>query len=107
MVYISNGRLSIHNKFGIALFFHYRFFLIVFVLYLSYKFFYDDGYGKESLILNMNGEAYEQAMHTVAAQCPLEKVSDPDDIAAAVLSLVNGSPMVTGTPVSPPMRIGS
>jgi hypothetical protein len=26
----------------------------------SYKFFYDDGYGKESLILNMNGEAYEQ-----------------------------------------------
>ena len=27
----------------------------------SYKFFYDDGYGKESLILNMNGEAYEQA----------------------------------------------
>ncbi|EKW0743132.1 MULTISPECIES: DEAD/DEAH box helicase family protein [Citrobacter freundii complex] len=27
----------------------------------SYKYFYDDGYGKESLILNMNGEAYEQA----------------------------------------------
>ncbi|WP_250528637.1 DEAD/DEAH box helicase family protein [Caballeronia sp. ATUFL_F1_KS4A] len=27
----------------------------------SYKFFYDDGYGKESLILNMNGAAYEQA----------------------------------------------
>ena len=27
----------------------------------SYKFFYDDGYGKESLILNMNGDAYEQA----------------------------------------------
>ena len=27
----------------------------------SYKFFYEDGYGKESLILNMNGEAYEQA----------------------------------------------
>ena len=26
----------------------------------SYKFFYDDGYGKESLILNMNGDAYEQ-----------------------------------------------
>ncbi|MBN6345332.1 type III restriction endonuclease subunit R, partial [Escherichia coli] len=25
----------------------------------SYKYFYDDGYGKESLILNMNGEAYE------------------------------------------------
>lgn len=27
----------------------------------SYKFFYEDGYGKDSLILNMNGEAYEQA----------------------------------------------
>ncbi|TSK06617.1 MAG: type III restriction endonuclease subunit R [Geobacter sp.] len=27
----------------------------------SYKFFYGDGYGKESLILNMNGEAYEHA----------------------------------------------
>ncbi|AOS96144.1 Type III restriction enzyme, res subunit [Microbulbifer aggregans] len=27
----------------------------------SYKFFYEDGYGKESLILNMDGEAYEQA----------------------------------------------
>ena len=26
----------------------------------SYKFFYDDGYGKESLILNMSGDAYEQ-----------------------------------------------
>jgi hypothetical protein len=27
----------------------------------SYKFFYEDGYGKESLILNMNGQAYGQA----------------------------------------------
>lgn len=27
----------------------------------SYKFFYEDRYGKESLILNMNGDAYEQA----------------------------------------------
>lgn len=27
----------------------------------SYKFFYEDGYGKESLILNMDGKAYEQA----------------------------------------------
>jgi len=26
----------------------------------SYKFFYEDGYGKESLILNMNGDAYAQ-----------------------------------------------
>jgi 3-oxoacyl-[acyl-carrier protein] reductase len=42
------------------------------------------------------GDAYEQAMHTIAGQCPLGKVSDPDDIAAAVLSLANGSTMVTG-----------
>ncbi len=42
------------------------------------------------------GDAYQQAMQTVAGQCPLEKVSQPDDIAAAILSLVNGSPMVTG-----------
>ena len=27
----------------------------------SYKYFYEDGYGKESLILNMSGEAYEQS----------------------------------------------
>ena len=27
----------------------------------SYKFFYEDGYGKESLILNMNSDAYAQA----------------------------------------------
>ena len=27
----------------------------------SYKYFYEDGYGKESLILNMSGDAYEQA----------------------------------------------
>lgn len=27
----------------------------------SYKFFYEDGYGKESLILNMDGKAYEQS----------------------------------------------
>jgi hypothetical protein len=27
----------------------------------SYKFFYEDGYGKESFILNMSGEAYKQA----------------------------------------------
>ncbi len=26
----------------------------------SYKYFYEDGYGKESLILNMSGDAYEQ-----------------------------------------------
>lgn len=27
----------------------------------SYKFFYEDGYGKDSLILNMSGDAYEEA----------------------------------------------
>lgn len=42
------------------------------------------------------GNAYEKAMTTVAGQSPLEKVSEPDDIAAAIMSLVNGSAMVTG-----------
>jgi 3-oxoacyl-[acyl-carrier protein] reductase len=42
------------------------------------------------------GAAYEGAKKTVAQQCPLEKVSDPSDIAAAIMSLVTGSPMVTG-----------
>lgn len=39
---------------------------------------------------------YEKAMTTIASQSPLERVSDPDDIAAAVMSLANGSTMVTG-----------
>jgi 3-oxoacyl-[acyl-carrier protein] reductase len=42
------------------------------------------------------GNAYEKAKATIAGQCPLEKVSEPDDIAAAIMSLVNGSSMVTG-----------
>jgi 3-oxoacyl-[acyl-carrier protein] reductase len=42
------------------------------------------------------GDAYEKAKATVAGTCPLERVSEPDDIAAAIMSLVNGSAMVTG-----------
>ena len=42
------------------------------------------------------GEDYETAKQAVAAMCPLERVSDPDDIARAIMSLVTGSPMVTG-----------
>jgi len=42
------------------------------------------------------GDAYEGAKQTVAAMCPLERVSDPEDIAQAVMSLVTGSSMVTG-----------
>lgn len=42
------------------------------------------------------GNAYEKAKATVAGTCPLERVSEPDDIAAAIMSLVNGSAMVTG-----------
>ena len=36
----------------------------------SYKFFYEDGYGKESLILNMNGEAYEQGTTRASTSLP-------------------------------------
>jgi 3-oxoacyl-[acyl-carrier protein] reductase len=42
------------------------------------------------------GDAYEGVKRTVARSCPLEKVSDPDDVAAAVMSLLTGSAMVTG-----------
>jgi len=42
------------------------------------------------------GKAYEQAKNTIAQACPLEKVSDPEDIAAAIMSLVTGSKLVTG-----------
>lgn len=42
------------------------------------------------------GDAYEGVKRTVARSCPLEKVSDPDDVAAAVMSLITGSSMVTG-----------
>lgn len=42
------------------------------------------------------GAAYDGAMKTVAGQCPLEAVCDPPDVAAAIMSLINGSTMVTG-----------
>jgi 3-oxoacyl-[acyl-carrier protein] reductase len=42
------------------------------------------------------GPAYEGAKQTVANACPLEKVCDPADVAAAIMSLVTGSSMVTG-----------
>jgi 3-oxoacyl-[acyl-carrier protein] reductase len=42
------------------------------------------------------GAAYDSMKHTVEQACPLEKVSDPADIAAAIMSLVTGSRMVTG-----------
>jgi 3-oxoacyl-[acyl-carrier protein] reductase len=42
------------------------------------------------------GKNYERAKQTIAEACPLERVSDPDDIAAAIMSLVTGSAMITG-----------
>ena len=33
---------------------------------------------------------------TVEKMCPLEKVCEPADVAAAIMSLVTGSPMITG-----------
>ncbi len=42
------------------------------------------------------GDGYQQAMQTVASMCPLECVSDPEDIARAIMSLVTGSKMITG-----------
>ena len=42
------------------------------------------------------GAAYEGVKRTVEKLCPLEKVSDPEDVAAAIVSLVTGSKMITG-----------
>jgi 3-oxoacyl-[acyl-carrier protein] reductase len=42
------------------------------------------------------GEAYDGVMRTVMKMCPLDKVSDPADVADAIMSLVTGSRMVTG-----------
>jgi 3-oxoacyl-[acyl-carrier protein] reductase len=42
------------------------------------------------------GEGYEAMKQSSEKVSPLEKVSDPEDIAAAILSLVTGSPMITG-----------
>ncbi len=42
------------------------------------------------------GPAYQGAMQTVARSCPLERVCDPIDVAAAIMGLVTGSGMVTG-----------
>jgi 3-oxoacyl-[acyl-carrier protein] reductase len=42
------------------------------------------------------GPAYEGVKRTIEKSCPLEKVCEPADVAAAIMSLVTGSPMITG-----------
>jgi NAD(P)-dependent dehydrogenase (short-subunit alcohol dehydrogenase family) len=42
------------------------------------------------------GPAYEGVKRTFEKTCPLEKVCEPADVAAAIMSLVTGSPMITG-----------
>jgi 3-oxoacyl-[acyl-carrier protein] reductase len=42
------------------------------------------------------GEAYEPLRYAFAARSALGRVSQPDDVADAILSLVTGSDMVTG-----------
>lgn len=42
------------------------------------------------------GPAYEPMKEMFEQSCPLEKVCDPPDVAAAIMSLVVGSPMITG-----------
>jgi 3-oxoacyl-[acyl-carrier protein] reductase len=42
------------------------------------------------------GESYDAAKRMAEKRNPLGKVCDPDDVAAAVQSLLTGSPMVTG-----------
>jgi 3-oxoacyl-[acyl-carrier protein] reductase len=42
------------------------------------------------------GPAYEPMKAMIEQSCPLEKVCDPADVAAAILSLATGSAMITG-----------
>jgi 3-oxoacyl-[acyl-carrier protein] reductase len=42
------------------------------------------------------GPAYQPMKEMFEQSCPLEKVSDPEDVATAIMGLVNGSPMITG-----------
>lgn len=42
------------------------------------------------------GPMYETVKESVSARVPLGRVSDPADVAAAILSLITGSSMVTG-----------
>jgi 3-oxoacyl-[acyl-carrier protein] reductase len=42
------------------------------------------------------GAAYEMVMQQVEQKSPLHKVSDPEDVAAAIMSLITGSQMITG-----------
>ena len=42
------------------------------------------------------GPAYESMKRTVEQAVPLERVCEPEDVAAAIMGLITGSPMVTG-----------
>jgi NAD(P)-dependent dehydrogenase (short-subunit alcohol dehydrogenase family) len=42
------------------------------------------------------GDAYETVKKSFEQSAPLEKVSRPEDVAAAIMSLVTGSAMITG-----------
>jgi 3-oxoacyl-[acyl-carrier protein] reductase len=42
------------------------------------------------------GPAYEPMKEMIEQSSPLERVCDPPDVAAAIMSLITGSPMVTG-----------
>lgn len=45
------------------------------------------------------GDSYEPFKNAVEARLPLERVCDPIDVARAIVSLVEGSPLVTGQTV--------
>jgi len=54
------------------------------------------------------GDAYEKAKAAFSARLPLQRVCHPDDVAAAILSLITGSDLVTGhvLPVEGGMMVG-
>jgi 3-oxoacyl-[acyl-carrier protein] reductase len=46
------------------------------------------------------GAAYEPVKQAVAGRAPLKRVCDPEDVSAAILSLVTGSDLITGQVVA-------
>ena len=45
------------------------------------------------------GPAYEPIKKAMEAKCPLGRVADPEDVSAAITSLICGSDLVTGVVV--------
>jgi len=67
------------------------------------------GFLDGSWLRNSLGDQYERVKDVMASRSPLGRVSTPDDVAEAILSIVGGSDLVTGhvVPVEAGILIGA